>query len=118
MVLENELLLAVADKYPVTPGHILVVSKRHVADYFDLWQPERNAAQFLLEKVKQRSQESDSTVNGFNVGINSGETAGQTVFHCHIHLIPRRQGDVENPAGGIRHLIPGKGHYTAEGRAG
>jgi ATP adenylyltransferase len=118
VALENELCIAVADKYPVTPGHMLVILKRHVAEYFDLWRPELNAIFFLLEKLKRQCQDTDRSVKGFNVGIDCGATAGQTVFHCHIHLIPRRQGDVENPAGGVRHLIPGKGHYTAEGRAG
>lgn len=114
IALENELCVAVADKYPVTPGHMLVIPKRHVAEYFDLGRPELNAVHFLLEQLKKQLQDNDSTVKGFNIGINCGATAGQTVFHCHIHLIPRREGDVENPAGGIRHLIPGKGHYTVE----
>jgi ATP adenylyltransferase len=102
------------DKYPVTAGHKLVIPKRHVAEYFDLGRPELNAVHFLLEQLKKRIQENDPAVKGFNIGINCGATAGQTVFHCHIHLIPRRDGDVEYPAGGIRHVIPGKGHYTIE----
>ena len=91
---------------------MLVVPKRHVVDYFDLWRPELNAAHFLLDKLKQQNQESEPSVKGFNVSINSGAVAGRTVFHCHIHLIPRREGDVAHPAGGVRHLIPGKGNYT------
>jgi len=112
IVLQNELCFVVADKFPVTPGHTLIIPKRHVADYFDLGQPELNAVHLLLEQLKRQLRESDPMVKGFNVGINCGETAGQTVLHCHIHLIPRREGDVENPAGGIRHLIPGKGNYS------
>tara|TARA_Y100000294_G_C8276828_1_gene225128 strand:- start:91 stop:342 length:252 start_codon:yes stop_codon:yes gene_type:complete len=65
----------------------------------------------LLKQMKDKIQPEDKTVEGFNIGMNSGEVAGQTVFHCHIHLIPRRKGDVENPKGGVRHLIPGKGFY-------
>jgi diadenosine tetraphosphate (Ap4A) HIT family hydrolase len=64
--------------------------------------------------MKGRIQASDPSIKGFNVGINCGEVAGQTILHCHIHLIPRRKGDVENPAGGIRHLIPGKGLYAVK----
>jgi diadenosine tetraphosphate (Ap4A) HIT family hydrolase/5-methylcytosine-specific restriction endonuclease McrA len=107
----NELCYVVPDKYPVTLDHMLVIPKRHTLDYFELGQPELNAVHSLLMQVKKQLQERDSTVTGFNVGINCGQTAGQTVLHCHIHLIPRRAGDVENPAGGVRHLIPGKGHY-------
>ena len=65
----------------------------------------------MIQKFKERIEKEDESVKGFNIGINNGEVAGQTVFHCHIHLIPRRVGDVENPRGGIRHLIPGKGDY-------
>jgi diadenosine tetraphosphate (Ap4A) HIT family hydrolase len=108
---QNELCYAVWDKYPVTPGHLLVIPKRHAADYFKLSRPELNAAHFLLEEWKKHLQGSDPKVKGFNVGINCGPAAGQTVSHCHVHLIPRREGDVENPAGGVRHLIPGQGHY-------
>jgi ATP adenylyltransferase len=111
ILLQNELCLAVADNYPVTVGHTLVMPKRHVAEYFDLGRPELNAVHFLLEELKRRSQESDASIKGFNVGVNSGEAAGQTVFDCHIHFIPRRHGDVENPKGGVRHIIPRHGVY-------
>jgi diadenosine tetraphosphate (Ap4A) HIT family hydrolase len=73
--------------------------------------PEINACNQLLEKLKADIESTDGSVSGFNIGINNGETAGQTIFHSHIHLIPRRVGDVENPRGGIRHLIQGKGYY-------
>ena len=108
---QNELCIAIGDKYPVTVGHMLVIPKRHVADYFDLGHAELNAMHFLLEEVKKHSVQIDPSVDGFNIGINCGQAAGQTVFHCHVHLIPRRDGDVEDPAGGIRHLIRGKGRY-------
>lgn len=111
VVVENKLCFVIRDAFPVTTGHALVIPKRHVDDYFGLTQAEVNAAHQLIHQQKQQLQENDSTINGFNIGINCGETAGQTVFHCHIHLIPRRRGDVENPRGGIRHTIPGKGHY-------
>jgi ATP adenylyltransferase len=111
VVLQKELCYAVPDKYPVTPGHTLVIPKRHVADYFDLGSPELNEVHFLLEQLKKSLREHDPGVAGFNVGINSGVVAGQTVFHAHVHLIPRREGDVDSPAGGVRHLMPGKGPY-------
>ena len=109
---ENELAYAITDKYPVTGGHILIIPKRHLSDYFDLGQAEINACTSLLQEQQQATKQSDDTIDGFNVGINVGPTAGQTVMHCHIHLIPRRQGDVTDSFGGIRNIIPGKGDYT------
>ncbi len=111
IVAENSLAYAIRDGFPVTPGHTLVIPKRHVADYFGLTQPEINAVNRLLADQKAQLQANDTAIDGFNIGMNCGESAGQTVFHCHIHLIPRRTGDVEKPRGGVRHLIPGKGHY-------
>ena len=108
---ENELAYVIKDGFPVTEGHRLVIPKRHVADYFGLYQPELNAINQLLTKHKALIESEDSTVSAFNIGMNCGEDAGQTIFHCHIHLIPRRKGDVDEPRGGIRHLIPGKGYY-------
>jgi ATP adenylyltransferase len=80
-------------------------------DYFGLTRAEVNAINQLMKKQKEMLQDGDATINGFNIGMNCGESAGQTVFHCHVHLIPRRAGDVENPRGGVRHLIPDKGNY-------
>ena len=108
---ENELAYVIKDAFPVTEEHRLIIPKRHVAEYLDLYQPELNAVNQLLIKHKALIEAEDSTVTGFNIGINCGEDAGQTIFHCHIHLIPRRKGDVKEPRGGIRHLIPGKGSY-------
>ncbi len=111
VVAENELAFAVTDSYPVTPLHTLVIPRRHARQYFDLSRPEINACNMLLEERRKEILDADNAVAGFNIGMNSGEAAGQSIFHCHIHLIPRRKGDAENPRGGVRHLIPGKGGY-------
>jgi ATP adenylyltransferase len=111
VVSSNELAYTVEDAYAVTPMHALVIPKRHVATYFDLGRPEINACNLLLEEIRTRVTKSDPAVAGFNIGMNCGEVAGQSIFHCHIHVIPRRHGDVDNPRGGVRHLIPGKGNY-------
>jgi ATP adenylyltransferase len=111
IVLENDSALAAWDGFPVTPLHALVFPKRHVADYFALTNAELLACDELLRRLRKRILEEDQSVGGFNVGINSGSVAGQTIFHCHMHLIPRRSGDVANPRGGIRNVIPGKGSY-------
>ena len=111
IVLENELAYAVRDGYPVTEMHSLIIPKRHIQDYFDLTTEELIACDQLIRSLKDEISNSDNSVNGFNIGMNSGETAGQTIFHCHIHLIPRRTGDVDNPRGGVRNVIPGMGNY-------
>ena len=111
VVASNDLAYAIRDGFPVTPLHTLVIPKRHVEDYFGLTQAELQACHELLIQLRSRILAEDARVEGFNVGMNAGAVAGQTIFHCHIHLIPRRTGDVENPRGGIRHVIPGKGFY-------
>ena len=111
VVAENELAYAVRDGFPVTELHTLVIPKRHVADYFDLHQPELNAINQLLQELKSDIVKEDDTVTGFNIGINAGESAGQTVFHCHVHLIPRRVGDVDDPRGGVRGVIADRQKY-------
>jgi diadenosine tetraphosphate (Ap4A) HIT family hydrolase len=111
IVAENELALAFRDGFPVTEHHTLIIPKRHVSDYFDLFQPERNAMQVLMEQQRALILEGDPSVTAFNVGINAGADAGQTIFHCHMHLIPRRKGDVEEPRGGVRGVIPAKQKY-------
>lgn len=108
---ENALAYAIEDLYPVTKGHTLLIPKRHEADYFKLYQDEKCCLDELLCRVQQRLRAEDASIQGFNVGINIGEEAGQTVFHCHIHLIPRRKHDVPNPRGGVRHVIAHKGDY-------
>jgi len=111
IVAENELVYAIRDGFPVTPLHTLVIPKRHVASWFELGQAEVNAVTQLLTVLKNEIEAEDEAVTGFNIGINNGEDAGQTIFHCHVHLIPRRKGDVESPRGGVRHTIAGKGNY-------
>jgi len=108
---ERELAVAIADQYPVTSLHSLIIPKRHVRDYFDLYQPERNAIDQLLRDRKQVIEAEDATVTGFNIGMNCGGDAGQTISHAHVHLIPRRKGDVGKPTGGVRGCIPAKQHY-------
>ena len=111
IIAENELCLAIHDGFPVTPLHTLVIPKRHVADYFDLHQPERSAIDHMLQEQRTVILALDGSVTGFNVGINAGKSAGQTVFHVHVHLIPRRDGDVVDPKGGVRGVIPSKQKY-------
>jgi diadenosine tetraphosphate (Ap4A) HIT family hydrolase len=111
IVAQNELAYAIRDGFPVTDGHSLVIPKRHAETYFQLSHDEILACNELLISLKNEIQQLDLTVTGFNIGMNAGASAGQTVFHCHIHLIPRRDGDVDNPRGGVRHTIPGKGYY-------
>ena len=111
IIADNELCFAIRDAFPVTEHHTLVIPKRHVADYLDLYQPERNAIETMLYEQRQAIIEQDNTVTGFNVGINAGASAGQTVFHVHVHLIPRRDGDVVDPRGGVRGVIPSKQRY-------
>ncbi len=114
IVEENKLAYVIRDGFPVSELHSLIIPKRHTKDYFDLTQAEINAINQLVKSQKKLIDVADSTINGYNIGVNCGESAGQTVFHCHVHLIPRRSGDVENPRGGVRHVIPGKGNYKDE----
>lgn len=111
VVVENALALAFRDAFPVTEGHSLVIPRRHVVDYFGLTAEEVLACNELLRRLREQIQAADRSVTGFNIGMNAGHDAGQSVFHCHIHLIPRRSGDVANPRGGVRHVIPSKGNY-------
>ena len=113
IIAQNEFCYAIRDGFPVTPLHSLIIPKRHVITYFDLSDEEVLACNDLMRQLKNSMLTEDDLIDGFNIGMNAGEMAGQTIFHCHIHLIPRRRGDVENPRGGIRHLIPGKGFYKA-----
>ena len=110
---ENNLAYAIRDRFPVTEFHTLFIPKRHAKDYFELTQAEINAINQLINRQKEFLDKTDTLIDGYNIGMNCGETAGQTVFHCHVHLIPRRKGDVENPRGGVRHLIAGKGYYKS-----
>lgn len=100
-LVENELAFAIYDNYPVNKGHVLVMPKRHYASYFDATVDEIEAFNDLIKKVKELL-DNEYKPDGYNIGINIGEAAGQTIFHLHIHVIPRYSRDVENPRGGIR----------------
>ena len=111
IIKSNELSVVIKDNYPVTKDHCLIIPKRHCVEYFDLYQPEINAISQLINEMKTELQKKDKTIKGFNIGNNSGEVSGQTIFHCHIHLIPRRKNDTDNPRGGIRGVIINKQSY-------
>jgi len=111
VLLENELAICIADAYPVTEGHSLVIPRRHIADGLALYQPEWNALTQLLKLRREQLESQDLSISGWNVGLNSGEAAGQTVLHAHWHLIPRRQGDCEQPRGGVRGVIARRQAY-------
>ncbi len=104
-------MLAIRDQYPVTVGHTLVIPRRHVSDFFDLSVRERRDADQLVDRVRRVLIAEDPTIDGFNIGINCGAAAGQTVPHAHIHLIPRRRGDVRDPRGGVRGVIADRMKY-------
>jgi diadenosine tetraphosphate (Ap4A) HIT family hydrolase len=108
---ENDLAYASYDSYPVSDHHCLIIPKRHTKDYFDMTNDELIACNNLIQIVKNEILSRDINVKGFNIGTNAGKIAGQSIMHCHIHLIPRREGDVENPQGGVRSVIPNKQHY-------
>jgi diadenosine tetraphosphate (Ap4A) HIT family hydrolase len=107
----NNLAFAILDNYPVSKGHTLVIPNRHVADYFKLIEKEIAAINELLILRRKQLLQVDKTITGFNMGVNCGEAAGQTIFHCHVHLIPRRLNDTPNPKGGVRGVIPSKMQY-------
>ncbi|WP_210245392.1 HIT domain-containing protein [Mesorhizobium sp. B2-4-15] len=111
IVAENELLVAIEDAYPVTNGHMLLIPRRHVLDQTELWQPEINALVALQGRLIEQLRAADHLISGFNIGSNAGASAGQTIFHCHVHLIPRRDGDMANPRGGVRGVIPERQSY-------
>ncbi len=108
---ENDLAYASYDTYPVSRFHCLIIPKRHIKDYFDLTNDELIACNDLIKIIKKEILDQDQSVKGFNLGTNIGKVSGQSILHCHLHLIPRRQSDVENPQGGVRSVIPNKQHY-------
>lgn len=110
ILLESALAYAKPDKYPVNPGHLLIIPKRHVADFFHTTEAEKTALLSLLDEAKLYLDGKHAPA-GYNVGINVGEVAGQTIMHVHLHLIPRYQGDTENPRGGVRGVIPSRQSY-------
>ena len=108
---ENDLAYASYDTYPVSDYHCLIIPKRHVIDYFELSNDEVIACNNLIKIIKKEVLDIDKSVKAFNIGTNAGKIAGQSIMHCHIHLIPRREGDVDNPQGGVRSVIPKNQHY-------
>ena len=111
IVHEYKHFYVIRDAFPVTPLHSLVITKRHVVSYFQCSKKELNEIPVILDTQKTELKILDDTITGFNIGMNIGEDAGQTIFHCHIHIIPRRQGDTPNPKGGVRGVIPLKQKY-------
>ena len=111
---ENDLAYASYDSYPVSEYHCLIIPKRHIKDYFDLSNDELVSCNELIKIVKKEIINKDPSVKGFNLGTNIGKVSGQSILHCHFHLIPRREGDVENPQGGVRSVIPKKQHYKRD----
>ena len=114
IVAENRMSFAIKDRFPVSPGHTLVISKRHVSSFFDLTDEEHRA---VLHAAKRARVTLDAELHpdGYNIGVNVGTAAGQTVWHVHVHVIPRFDGDMEDPTGGVRHCVAGKGHYSTGG---
>lgn len=110
MLFENDLAYARMDKYPVSPGHLLIITRRHVADFFLTTTGEKAALLSLLDQAKLHLDREHAPA-AYNVGINVGEVAGQTIPHVHLHLIPRYRGDMENPRGGVRGVIPSRQSY-------
>jgi diadenosine tetraphosphate (Ap4A) HIT family hydrolase len=110
IALENDCAVAFPDAFPVTEGHTLVVPKRHISSLFDLSEEEQAAIWRLVAQVRQKLLW-EMKPDGFNVGVNDGQAAGQTVMHAHVHVIPRRAGDVADPRGGVRWIVPAKAQY-------
>lgn len=111
VIYETRYIFVIRDLFPVTHLHSLIIPKRHLPTYFDLDEKELNDLNEVLRHQRDDILRKDNTVSGFNIGINDGEDAGQTIFHCHVHLIPRRKDDTPNPRGGIRGVIPEKQQY-------
>jgi len=110
-IVQNDLGFAIYDTNPASPGHALVIPKRHIAEYFDASREEKIAILELIDKMKQAIDQKHKP-DAYNIGVNIGEVAGQSVPHIHIHIIPRYKGDVENPKGGVRGVIPKKQKYN------
>jgi ATP adenylyltransferase len=108
---ELDSVIAINDRFPVSENHLLIIPKRHSDDYFTLTEKERFDVNQMIQILRKRISANDPTVSGFNIGMNCGESAGQTIFHCHVHLIPRRDGDTPKPRGGVRGVIPEKMNY-------
>ena len=113
IIKENAIPFAVYDGFPVTPGHCLIIPKRHISSFFETTIEEQLSFLDLITKVQQMIKK-EHNPDGFNIGVNDGEAAGQTVMHLHIHLIPRYLGDVEDPRGGVRWVIPENAPYWGQ----
>jgi diadenosine tetraphosphate (Ap4A) HIT family hydrolase len=111
IVFENDFFYATRDSYPVTKLHTLIIPKRHFQSYFDMNIDEINSINSILNNQKNEIKKLDPEVTAFNIGINDGKDAGQSIYHLHVHLIPRRKGDIEDPRGGVRGVIPAKQKY-------
>ena len=111
IVYDGEFMFVVRDSFPVTKLHTLIIPHRHVSNYFDLNTNELNDLNKILKDQRKTLLELDKNISAFNIGVNAGIEAGQSIMHCHIHLIPRRKGDIENPRGGVRGVIPSKQKY-------
>ena len=112
IILSNKHFFVIRDtNYPVTKFHTLIVTKRHISDFFDLKNDELNDLNQILKDQKKELLNLDISITGFNIGVNVGKDAGQSIMHCHVHLIPRRSGDVKDPRGGVRGVIPAKQKY-------
>ena len=111
IVHEYKHFYVIRDAFPVTPLHSLIITKRHVVSYFQCSKEEHDEIPMILDTQKTELKILDDTITGFNIGMNIGEDAGQTIFHCHIHIIPRRQGDTPTPRGGVRGVIPKMQNY-------
>ena len=105
--------VVISDAFPVSPGHTLIIPRRHVADPFELLVPEIRSICRLI-RLSRKRLDAECSPQGYNIGINAGKVAGQTIMHVHVHLIPRYAGDLADPTGGIRNVIPGKGRYGME----
>jgi diadenosine tetraphosphate (Ap4A) HIT family hydrolase len=108
---EHGTVVAFADIYPVTPGHMLIIPRRHTPDYFEMTSEEHHDTVQIILALKEQMCAENPEISGFNIGVNCGISAGQTVFHAHTHLIPRRDGDTKHPRGGVRGIIPRKQSY-------
>ena len=106
-------IVAIADAYPLTPGHTLLLPRRHVADFFSLSREERMELLDALSSMRDRLA-AETPFDGVNIGLNNGAAAGQTVSHCHVHFIPRRSGDVPDPRGGVRWIFPDSANYWTD----
>ena len=111
IIYSNEYFVATRDSYPVTPLHTLIIPKRHFASFFEMNDNEQAAVFSILKQQRDEIMALDPSVTSFNVGTNDGVDAGQSIYHLHIHLFPRRLGDIENPRGGVRGIIPAKQKY-------